>query len=120
MRLTLELTDSAILAELGNRLERRRINANLTQAQLAQEAGIAKRTLERLESGASAELVTLIRVLRALGETQGLETLIPDLPRSPLALLKQHGRAPKRASHPRRKSTGTAEREPPGPWTWGK
>ncbi len=120
MRLTAELTDSAILAEIGRRLERRRINANLTQAQLADEAGIAKRTLERLESGASAEFVTLVRALRALGETDGLETLVPDLPQSPLALLKQQGRTPKRASHPRTKSTGAAKRKPPGPWTWGK
>jgi transcriptional regulator with XRE-family HTH domain len=120
MRLTSELTDSTILVELGRRLEHRRINANLTQAQLAEEAGISKRTLERLESGASAEFVTLIRVLRALKETEGLEALIPDLPQSPLALLKQKGRAPKRASHPRKKPTGVAERKPPGPWTWGK
>ncbi len=69
MRLTAELTDSAILAEIGRRLERRRINANLTQAQLADEAGIAKRTLERLESGASAEFVTLVRgAARARGD----------------------------------------------------
>jgi transcriptional regulator with XRE-family HTH domain len=120
MRLTLELTDSAVLEELGKRLERRRIDANLTQAQLAEEAGISKRTLERIESGASTDFVMLIRTLRALGEIEGLENLIPDLPQSPLTLLKQRGRTRKRAFQPRGKSGRVAERKPPAPWKWGE
>ena len=35
VKVTLELTDTAVLHELGARLERRRIDANFTQAQLA-------------------------------------------------------------------------------------
>jgi transcriptional regulator with XRE-family HTH domain len=120
MRLTLELTDAVILAELGKRLERRRIDAALTQAQLAEQAGISKRTLERIESGTSTDFAMLIRALRALGEIEGLESLIPDLPHSPLTLLKQHGHVRKRAYQPRGKSGRVAEREPPGPWKWGK
>jgi transcriptional regulator with XRE-family HTH domain len=120
MRLTSELTDAAILAELGKRLELRRIDANLTQAQLAEQAGISKRTLERIESGNSADFVMIIRALRALGQVEGLESLIPDLPQSPLTLLKQHGRVRKRVYQPRSKSGRVAERTPPGPWKWGK
>jgi transcriptional regulator with XRE-family HTH domain len=120
MRLNLELTDLAVLHELGKRLERHRINANLTQAQLAQEAGISKRTLERIESGASTDFVMLIRALRALGEIDGLENLIPDLPQSPLTLLKQRGRTRKRAYQPRSKSGRIAERKSPAPWKWGE
>ena len=48
MRITTELSDMAVLQEIGQRAERRRIDAGLTQAQLAEEAGISKRTLERL------------------------------------------------------------------------
>jgi transcriptional regulator with XRE-family HTH domain len=120
MRLTLELTDAAILAELGKRLELRRTDANLTQGQLAEQAGISKRTLERIEAGKSANFVMLIRALRALGQIEGLESLIPDLPQSPLTLLKQHGRVRKRVYPPRSKSGRVAERKPPGPWKWGK
>src|SRR5437763_13490631 len=65
MKLTSELTDEALLRELGARLERRRIDANLTQAQLALEAGISKRTLERIETGDSTDFVKLIRELGA-------------------------------------------------------
>ena len=41
MKITTELTDMAVLHEIGERLERRRIDAGLTQAQLAEEAGIS-------------------------------------------------------------------------------
>jgi transcriptional regulator with XRE-family HTH domain len=120
VRLTPELTDTAILAELGKRLERRRIDADLTQAQLAEEAGVSKRTLERVEAGASTDFVMLIRLLRALGNTDGLESLLPDLPPSPIALLKQRGRARKRVFHPRNKSVRAGSRKAPGPWKWGE
>ena len=46
-----EHTDSRILAELGERLARYRLNRNLTQDQLAREAGVSKRTIVRLEDG---------------------------------------------------------------------
>ena len=55
MKLTTEMTDAAVLQELGARLHRRRIDANLTQAQLAEEAGVSKRTVERIEAGRSEE-----------------------------------------------------------------
>ncbi|MGH7747937.1 MAG: helix-turn-helix domain-containing protein, partial [Candidatus Dormibacteria bacterium] len=62
MRLTPDLTDAAVLQELGVRLARQRIDAGFTQANLATQAGVSKRTLERVEAGHGAELVTLIRL----------------------------------------------------------
>ncbi|TLY79869.1 MAG: helix-turn-helix transcriptional regulator [Gammaproteobacteria bacterium] len=120
MKLTPGLTDEALLRELGARLERRRIDANLTQAQLALEAGISKRTLERIETGDSTDFVMLIRVLRALKLIEGLENLIPDLPQSPITLLKLRGRERKRAGHPRTRSGRAATHKPAGPWKWGE
>ena len=72
------MTDTAILAILGKRVERHRIEAGLTQAELAERAGIGKRTLERLEAGRGTELVTLLRVLRILNSLEGLERLLPE------------------------------------------
>lgn len=120
MRLTQELTDEAILKELGTRLERRRVDANLTQAELAEEAGISKRTLERIEAGDSTDFTMLIRVLRALKLLEGLETLIPDLPQSPITLLKARGRERKRARHPRGRRGAAATPKPASPWKWGE
>jgi transcriptional regulator with XRE-family HTH domain len=120
MKLTGEMTDAAVLQELGARLERRRIDANLTQAQLAEEAGISKRTLERIEAGRRTDFVMLLRALRALKLIEGLESLIPDLPQSPITLLRQKGRERKRAGHPRSKTARDGSSKPPTPWKWGE
>jgi transcriptional regulator with XRE-family HTH domain len=118
MRITSELTDIAVLHEIGGRLERRRIDAGLTQAQLAQEAGISKRTVERIEAGRSTDAVMLLRVLRVLKLLETLDQLVPDLPQSPLILLKGRGRARQRVGHSRRSPDGTSGRKPAAPWKW--
>lgn len=119
MRITAELSDPAILQTLGERVERHRIEARLTQAELAEEAGIGKRTLERVEAGQGAELVTLIRVLRALKLIDGFDRLVPELPPSPIAQLERGGKQRRRVSHRRRggarKGSGPAK-----PWTWAE
>ena len=112
MKLTPELTDSAVLREIGIRLARRRIDESVTQGELAEEAGTSKRTVERIEAGQSTDFVMLLRVLRALKLTESLEQLVPDLPQSPIALLKGGGRARKRVGHSRKSP------KPRVPWKW--
>ena len=117
MNITSELTDSAVLEELGERLKRRRIDAGLTQAQLAEEAGVSKRTVERIMSGHSTDFVLLLRVLRALKLLDALEQLIPAQPQSPLLLLKSRGRARDRVGHARRSPQSQAPK-PASAWKW--
>jgi len=118
MKITAELTDKAVLLEIGERLERRRIGAGLTQAELAEEAGISKRTVERIEAAYSTDFVMLLRVLRVLKLLEALDQLVPDLPQSPLVLLKSRGRARKRVGHPRRPKDGPRVPKPAQPWKW--
>lgn len=123
MRITPELTDTTTLRILGERIEQYRIAAELTQAELAERAGIGKRTLERVEAGGGAELITLIRVLRALDLLEGFEKLLPELPPSPLEQLKLRGKQRRRVSRPRghqetRHSNEVRESAPTKPWTW--
>ena len=113
MKFSAELTDVAVLREIGLRLARARLEAGLTQAETAQEAGVAKRTLERLEAGRSVDSVVLFRVLRALRLTDNLESLLPDLPQSPVALLKSKGRQRARVRRPQKAMGKDA-----GPWKW--
>ena len=61
------VSDEALLQELDQRIARLSLERNLTQAQLAEQAGISKRTLEHLEAGAAATKLSLfLRVLRQL------------------------------------------------------
>lgn len=101
------------MAELGKRLAETRLERNLLQADLAKLAGISLRTLERAEAGYSVQLSNLIRLCRALHLAQHFETLIPEMPPSPIAQLKLQGRK-------RRRAASVKSPQPPKQkWTWG-
>ncbi len=112
-------SDATVLAELGERLSRTRLERNLSQQQLATEAGISKRTLERIEAGAPANVAAFIRVLRVLGLLDRLDSVVPEPLPSPIEQLKLHGRRRQRAGSPRTHGDGDAEAGEPSPWTWG-
>lgn len=114
MKITSQLTDAAILEELGSRLMSVRLERNLTQAALAKQAGVAKRTVERLESGEVAtQFSGFLRVCRVLGFLERIDTFIPESVESPITQLKSRGQKRKRA----RGKKATARRKKK--WTWG-
>ena len=112
MEITKLLADEAILAEMGRRVARRRLDLSVTQADVAEQAGVSKRTVERIESGASAQMSSFIRVLRVLDLLPGLEQMIPEAGPSPMALLRRKGKKRRRAS--KRKPSGQAGKA----WSW--
>ena len=114
MKITPLLTDATVLAELGKRLAARRIDLQLTQAQAAEQAGIAKRTLERMEAGHSSQLASLIRVLRVLDTLPALDALIPEAGPRPMDLLKREGKRRQRASRKGGEKAGKTT------WSWGE
>lgn len=91
--------DDAVLAELGRRLEARRLAANVTQSDLAQRAGVGLRTLKRLEAGEGATAANLMRVLRTLGLLAALEEMLPADPPAPSAPAPARRRASSRARY---------------------
>lgn len=97
MKISSQAVDAVILRELGARLARFRLERNFTQAALAEQAGISKRTLERIEAGGPAQLVNLVRVCRALNLLDRFDALIPEPTVSPVMQLKLQGRQRKRA-----------------------
>jgi len=109
------MTDRAALSELGQRLAQHRLERNLTQETLAHEAGVSKRTVLRLEGGESTQLTNLIRVLRALGLLDNLETMLPPRVISPLELLREQKQQRRRASRRNRESSTPMTKA----WTWG-
>jgi len=105
--------DDAILAEIGKRLARRRVELDFTQAVLAEQAGISKRTVERLENGESIQMSTMIRILRILELLDAFDAVIPKGGPRPLDLLRTRGRERKRASSKKGESPSNR------PWSWG-
>ena len=112
MKISPLLTDDAILAELGERMARRRLDLQLTQADVAGQAGIAKRTVERIEAGASAQMSSIIRILRVLELLPDLDAMIPEAAVRPMDLLKRKGKVRQRAT-----SRSRTDRPEP-PWSW--
>ena len=80
------------LTELGRRVRALRKRRKMTQAQLAERAGISTRTLRSLEQGDDVQLSTLLRVLRALGASDPVDGLLPSPDVSPLELARAQRR----------------------------
>lgn len=113
MKISKQVVDQAVLTALGQRIVQVRVQRNLTQIGLAEQAGISKRTLERMEAGGSVQLSSFIRVCRALDLLERFDALIPEPAPSPIAQLKLRGKARQRASSAKEPTAAY------GPWTWG-
>ncbi len=113
MKISELLTDEAVLAELGERIARVRVELQLTQAEAAAQAGVSKRTLERIESGNSGQMSSFIRIMRVLKLLPRFEQLLPESQPGPMALLRQKGKVRQRA--PKR---GADDGKKEQPWTW--
>lgn len=100
------------LDQLGQRLAAFRLNRNLTQRQLADDAAVSLNTLRRLEDGQNVSLDTLIRVLEALDLADRLEALTPSLDVRPVDRVRM-------ATATERKRARPAAHKPAAPWTWG-
>jgi transcriptional regulator with XRE-family HTH domain len=101
-----------IEAALCGRLQRIRLARNMTQAQLAREAGVSTRTIRRMENGEGISLDTLIRVMTALGIQSHLESLLPDPAVRPIERVAARARERKRA-----RPSGSSKAS--SGWTWG-
>ncbi len=125
-------SNEAVVRLMGQRLERLRLQANITQADLAASAGISLGTVKRAEGGKGLSLLNLVALLRALGKLSALDSFLPEPPLDPLAVRDNKGRYRQRASGKRGSigvtSTGSKaelpssyERggEPASRWTWG-
>lgn len=77
--------ETAILAELGERLTRVRKQRGHTQEALAREAGLGVATLRRIEDGKDSKLGSWLRLLKALDLHATIDNLLPENFRSPMA-----------------------------------
>jgi len=101
-----------IEAALCNRIESIRLSRNITQEQLADEAGVSIRTIGRLEKGKGVSMDTFIRVLIALRIQHNLEVLLPDPAIRPIERIGLDSGERKRARPTKSENKLIA-------WSWG-
>ena len=104
-------TDSAdfILRELGCRVKDIRIRRNMTQYEMARNAGVSFSTIVRIEKGESVNMDNFIRAIRVFDLLENFDLLIPEQKRTPEEIYKGI-RKRKRAHKP------YAEKQ--GEWIW--
>ena len=96
-----EKTASALAEEIGERLKQARLNQDLTQSEVANLAGVARKTVLNAEKG-KVQLEILIAIMMALNLTDHLDLFLPIQEISPLQLAKLQGKKRQRASGQRR------------------
>lgn len=91
-------TSETIENSLGKQLEAIRLSRNITQSQLAKQAGVSRSTITRLaQEGKGISLDSFIRILHALQLHGHLQSLLPDPSISPLERMQFAGKRRQRA-----------------------
>lgn len=91
------MTDQAVAAELGRRMEQLRLEQNLTQQEVADAVGLSRVSYRKLAAG-EGKFVNVIAVLRVLGQLALVEQFIPETTFSPMEQLKMRGKTRQRAT----------------------
>ena len=94
-------TPAAITEELGDRLKQARLNADLTQVEVAELAGVTRKAVLNAEKG-KTQLETLVAIMIALKLTSQLDAFLPKQEISPIQLSKLQGKKRQRASGQRK------------------
>jgi len=105
------MSAAAIAKELGNRLKQARLNADLTQAEVASQAGLNRRTVLNAEKGA-VQLNNLVAILASMDMTDQLNLFLPVQEISPIQLAKLKGRERQRASKSGKRNPQIKEAKP--------
>ena len=93
-----------VMAEMGNRIRRYRLQQNRPLQEVARDAGVGLRTAVRAEAGENPTLATVVKLLRALGRLDSLDAFLPPALPSPIEMAKLRGRVRERAGTPRYRS----------------
>ena len=83
-----QLSDAAIVRQIGDYIKYERQQQQLTQAQLSESAGLNRWTISQIENGESISLTSLLQILRALDRLAVLDNFEYSDDISPLEYAK--------------------------------
>jgi len=92
---------AAITEALGERLKQARLNSDLTQAEVAELAGVTRKVVLNAEKG-NVRLELFVAIMAALNLTGQLDRFLPKQDISPIQLSKLQGKRRQRASGQRK------------------
>ncbi len=95
------MTNDALLQYVGKQMRQMRINARLSQQQLAERAGVSRSTVTQVENGKGMKMESVVAMLRVLNKLEILNNFETQAVISPLLIAKLLGKVPKRI-RPRR------------------
>lgn len=103
-----QMSDVAIVKQIGSYIRHIRLQQNKTQVQLADMAGLNRWTVSQIENGESVTLTSFIQILRALDSLYVLNAFEVSDEISPLeyAKLKKH-----KKERARNKTTDTPNKD---------
>jgi len=83
-----QMSDAAIVQQIGNYVKYERQQQNKTQLQLSESAGLNRWTISQIENGESISLTSLLQILRALDRLDVLDNFEYSDEISPLEYAK--------------------------------
>ncbi len=94
----LSMSDVAIMEQIGRFIKDTRIQQNKTQEETAEAAGLHRTTLSQIENGSGGTLLSIIQILRVLGQLHLLQQFQVSQVISPLKLAQLEKEKRQRAS----------------------
>lgn len=93
-----EISNAEWVAILGERFRDYRIAMQLTQRDVAEQAGVSLPTIRHFEHGSAVNLSlsTLVALLRTIHLLENIEQLLPPLPQDPMQIYNHQTTKPQR------------------------
>lgn len=90
------MSNEALLQYVGRQMRQMRINAQMSQQQLAERSGVSRSTVVQVENGRGVKMEAVVALLRAMNKLEILNNFETHAAVSPLLIAKREGKTPKR------------------------
>ena len=97
MKITKDTASQLVISEIGNRIQKYRLDINMKQSVLSKKSGVSIATVRRIEAGEDVSMSKIVAVLLALGLASNLDYLVPESIINPIEISNM-GHSRKRAT----------------------